>query len=154
MPMKPKTPAQVAAEKKVAVERAKVNAQKNAANKAKVAANAAKVNANKAKPSTSTGTKTVTGKTVTVKAPAMKTVTGQSVTVTGKKPATKKPNEGAIYLVKVGNKNKQVEKAEYDRFKGPKDQMQRDASGYITQKGSGGKRVNIDYEPLKGWGKW
>lgn len=148
MAMKPKTPAQVAAEKKVAVERAKIAAQK------KAAANKPKMTKTYTSTKPSTGTKTVTGKTVTVKAPAMKTVTGQSVTVTGKKPATKKPNEGAIYLVKVGNKNKQVEKAEYDRFKGPKDQMQRDASGYITQKGSGGKRVNIDYEPLKGWGKW
>lgn len=54
MANKPKTPAQVAAEKKVAAEQAKVNAQKNAANKAKVdankqknAENAKKVSANK-----------------------------------------------------------------------------------------------------------
>lgn len=149
MPTK-KTPAQVAAEKKVAVERAKIAAQKKAAAKPKMAMTKTYTST---KPSTG-GTKTVTGKSVTVKAPAMKTVTGQSVTVTGKKPATKKVNEGPIYMVKVGNKNKQVEKSDYDKFKGPKDQMQRDASGYITQKGSGGKRVKIDYEPLKGWSKW
>lgn len=46
--MPTKTPAQVAAEKKVAAEREKVNAQKSAANKQKVAENAKKVAANKA----------------------------------------------------------------------------------------------------------
>lgn len=107
------------------------------------------------KPKPTTGTKTVTGPTVKVTAPkpAMKTVTGKEVTVTAKRPVGK-PNEGGIYLIKKDGKNMQVSKQEYDKYSGPKDKMQRDASGYITQKGSGGKRISIDYTPSKGWKKW
>ena len=159
---KPKTPAQVAAERKVAVEKAKVNAQKNAANKAKVQANATKVAANKAKVTAPkatvtkkvTSTKSVTGPAVKVTATKpMKKVTGAAVTVTGKRNMAK-PNEGPILLVKENGKARQVTRQEYNTTKLPKDEMQRDASGYIVQKGSGGTRTKIDYAPLKGWSKW
>ena len=149
MATKPKTPAQVAAEKKVAVERAKVNAQK--AQQKPAMKKEFKPNP---KPQAKAPVKTVTGKSVTVTAKApMKKVTGPAVTVTGKRPMAK-PNEGSIYLVKKGGKNVQVEKSEYDKFTGPKDIAQRDKSGFIVQKGSNGKRTSIDYEPLKGWKKW
>lgn len=152
-----KTPARVAAEKKVAVEQAKVNAQKNAANKAKVDANRAKVEANRAavNKATSPKPKTTTSKPVTVTATRPRTYTSKEVTVTAKKPSAV-DQSGAIYLVKnnASEKARQVSFSEYNKHKGPKDKMQRDASGYILEKGSGGKRTSVDYTPSKNWKKW
>jgi hypothetical protein len=132
------------------VEQQKVNAQKNAANKAKVQATASKSTIKRSKPKM----RTVTGSEVNVK-PGMKTVTSKDVTVTAKKPTTV-DQSGAIYLVKnkPGEKGRQVSFQEYSKHVGPKDKMQRDASGYILEKGSGGKRISIDYIPAKGWKKW
>ena len=113
MATKQKTPAQVAAQKKVDVERAKLAARKQQSSKQKA----------------TTVTKTVTkpaskpaSKSVTVTASRPKVRTTPEVTVTGKRKPTVQAADEYVYITTKGRNQQaeEVSKANYNMHTGPK----------------------------------